>query len=285
MDFSRPSDFTCFLVDNGSLQPAATRALRRIAGGLAASLARSVEPVSLLHSDKIPASELDAIPAEILEPAIRRRFAAGKRQFLIVPLFFGPSGALTEYIPRQIAAMGVILAGLEVAIAAPVAGRDATAPDRRLAQILAHQVRTCVQAQSLSRPLVVMVDHGSPQRAVAEVRDQVARQLAAELGSEARAVLAASMERREGPEYEFNEPLLERALAAPPGGAGAGDVVVAPLFFSAGRHAGPRGDIETIARKAESQHRGLRVHFAPLVGEHPRLIDLLADRYREAAIP
>jgi len=90
------------------------------------------------------------------------------------------------------------------------------------------------------------------------------------------------MERRAGSEYDFNEPLLEDALTRSPCGDGAGDVVLAPLFFSPGRHAGPGGDIETIARNAEAQHQGLQVHLAPLVGEHPRLIEILADRYAEA---
>jgi sirohydrochlorin ferrochelatase len=143
-------------------------------------------------------------------------------------------------------------------------------------------VRAVIAAQRLTRPVVVLVDHGSPQQAVTAVRDDVARQLAHELARDARAVVAASMERRAGAEYDFNEPLLERALAAPPCGDGAGDVVLAPLFFFPGRHAGPGGDIETIARAAERKCAGLRVHLASLVGEHPLLVDMLADRWREA---
>lgn len=282
MDFSRVSDCGCFLVDNGSLQAAATRGLRRIAQGLAARLGRNVEPVSLLHSRKIAASQLDGIPAEIFEPALRRRCDAGIRDFVILPLFFGPSGALTEYIPAVVAALRPELPGLTMKIAAPVAGDDPRNPDRRLAQIVAQQVRTCIKSRSLARPVVVLVDHGSPQRAVAEVRDRVGHDLGAELRDDARCVVAASMERRDGREFDFNEPLLERALAAPPCGVEAGDVVVAPLFFSPGRHAGPGGDIESIAQAAERKLPGLRVHFAPLVGEHPLLIEILADRYREA---
>ena len=46
---------------------------------------------------------------------------------------------------------------------------------------------------------------------VSQVRDQ----LAGLLGASARFVVAASMERREGSEYDFNEPLLENVFDFP----------------------------------------------------------------------
>lgn len=283
MDFAASHEPACFLVDNGSLRPAATRMLRRIARDLAARISRPVEAVSLLHSDRIPPGELDGTPAEIFAEAVRRRYHAGVRQVLVVPLFFGPSAALTEYLPARSAALAKELGSLEVRVAAPVAGGDPTHPDPRVSRILADHVRGLVAARSLRAPVVVLVDHGSPQRAVGEVRDHVARLLAAELGGNVRAVVAASMERRPGSDYDFNEPLLERALEAPPCGPGAGDVILAPLFFSPGRHAGPDGDIATIAAAAAARHSGLRIHMAPLVGEHPLLLEILADRYRSAS--
>jgi sirohydrochlorin ferrochelatase len=171
---------------------------------------------------------------------------------------------------------------LSVRIAAPLV--DANNPDDdRVARIVADQVHaTIAHLAGAQRPAVVLVDHGSPQAEVGAVRDRVAAQLAATLGDAVRVVIAASMERRDGDAFDFNEPLLARALSEPPLGDHAGDVIVAPLFFSPGRHAGPGGDIETICRAAEARHRGLRVHIAPLVGEHPLLIDVLADRWREA---
>jgi sirohydrochlorin ferrochelatase len=270
------------LVDNGSLQPAATLRLRAIAAALATASGWRIDPVSLWHSDRAPADRLEGRPAELAEAAIRARHAAGTREFVVVPLFFGPSGALTGYLPGRIEHLCRDLVGLRARLAAPVVD-PADAHDRRLARLLADHVREAAPTAGEARPVVVLADHGSPQRAVAQVRDHVAAQLRTELGETVRTVVAASMERRPGEAFAFNEPLLERALAQAPCGAGAGTVVVAPLFFSAGRHAGPGGDIERICRAAESAHPGLRVVVARLVGEHPGLVAILADRLAAAA--
>ena len=64
------------LVDNGSLQPAATLALRELAAKLSARLGHPVEPVSLLHSSGIDEKLLGGRPAEILVPALEKRLAA-----------------------------------------------------------------------------------------------------------------------------------------------------------------------------------------------------------------
>lgn len=275
----------CLLMDNGSLRPAATLGLRALAAALSTRLERDVEPVSLLHSSAVPASALDGRPAEILEPALLARYAAGFRAFTILPLFFGPSGALISYLPERLAALAADRAGWQVSIAPPACGAGPE-PDIRLARILAHQVRRATSRLSDPHPPVILVDHGSPQRAVAEVRNRIAGQLAGELRRDPASVRPASMERREGAAFEFNEPLLERALDAVAREAGSRrDIVVAPLFFLPGRHAGPGGDIETICRAAEKRHPGLRVHLADLVGEHPLLLDLLVDRFYEARKP
>ena len=265
------------LVDNGSLQPAATLRLRHLADALSRRTGRTVEPVSLLHSSAIPASELEGRPAEILEPTLRRRFAEGRRDFVIVPLFFGRSAALTDYIPERVRALSATLSGLSVRVAPPLV--DVTDPvDPRLTSILRDLVHQTISARRLECPWVILVDHGSPQPAVGAVRDRVACDLAAALAGIAARVDAASMERREGAAYDFNEPLLAQALRRCDGPG-----VVAPLFFSPGRHAGPDGDISQICREAEADHPGLKVHLAPLVGEHPGLVEILADRLHTAA--
>ncbi|MGH7958275.1 MAG: CbiX/SirB N-terminal domain-containing protein [Opitutaceae bacterium] len=53
------------------------------------------------------------------------------------------------------------------------------------------------------------------------------------------------------------------------------DVVVAPLFLSPGRHAGPDGDLAQICRAAPP-----RTHLTGLVGTHPLVIDALAGALR-----
>lgn len=258
------------LMDNGSLEPAATLGLRALAAQLAAQIVQPVEAISLLHSSAVPAEKLGGRPAEILEPALERRLAAGPREFLILPLFFGPSGALTDYLPKRIAHLRDKHPALSVRVAPPLFA----AGDDRLARILADQVR----ALHATARRVVLVDHGSPARAVADVRNELSCQLAGQLGPEY-TVAPASMERREGAAYDFCEPLLERLLRTP--GWNAGEVTIAMQFLLPGRHAGPDGDVAEICRAAEAASDGaLRTRMTGLVAEHPLLVEILAERWR-----
>jgi sirohydrochlorin ferrochelatase len=261
-----------FLTDNGSLEPAATLRLRELAAALGARTGADVAPVSLLHSSGIPADRLGGVPAEILEPALTRRLEAGRSDFVVVPLFFGPSRALTEYLPERVAHLRRKHPSLRVRLAGPLFEER----DDRLARILAEHVNRVGAARR-----AVLVDHGSPARAVTEVRDRLAAQLASLLGDDI-SVAAASMERRPEPAYDFCEPLLERLLARP--GWNSGDVTVAMQFLLPGRHAGPDGDVAAICRRAEAASPGLRTRMTPLVAEHPMLVDILADRWRAVAV-
>jgi sirohydrochlorin ferrochelatase len=258
------------LMDNGSLEPAATLGLRALAATLAARIGAPVHAISLLHSSAVAAEKLGGKPAEILEPALEQRLAAGQADFVVVPLFFGPSGALTDYLPKRLAHLRTKFPALAVRVAAPLFDTD----DPRLARILADQVR----AVASPARRVVLVDHGSPARAVAEVRNELSCQLAGQLGPEY-TVAPASMERREGAAYDFCEPLLERLLRSP--GWDAGDVTIAMQFLLPGRHAGPGGDVAEICRAAEAASGGaLHTRMTGLVAEHPLLVDILADRWR-----
>ena len=86
------------------------------------------------------------------------------------------------------------------------------------------------------------------------------------------------MERRDGEEYDFNEPLLEGLL----GSEGyEREVVLSMMFVSPGRHAGPGGDIAKICEAVEKERPGLRAHMTDLVASHSGLVEILADRFRE----
>ena len=121
-------------------------------------------------------------------------------------------------------------------------------------------------------------------------------------------VVACSMERREGPEYDFNEPMLEAVVADPKlrstGDGSSGDdpdlLVVAMLFLQPGKHAGEGGDIDemifpkqdaTAAAAASTSTSaghgaGLALAKTALLTPHPKVIALLAERTRQAlAIP
>lgn len=98
-----------------------------------------------------------------------------------------------------------------------------------------------------------------------------------QLGEGALVVSGSSMERREGSEYDFNEPLLERLVgAAPP--FDTGDVVVAMAFCLPGRHAGPGGDVAEILEAARVGEPGLRTFTTPLLAAQPLVLELLRDR-------
>lgn len=273
---------TCFLFDNGSFRAASTLGLRRLAAALAERLGVEVRAVSLLHSTRVAAAELDGRPAELLEPAVEAWAEAGGRAAVLLPLFFGPSGALVEYLPPRLAGWRERFPATRIELARELVD-VADARDERFASMLADAVRATMGAEGLRRPAVLLTDHGTPLATVTAVRDHLGRQLARLLGEdEVRAVGVASMERRAEAEYAFNEPLLERALAAAP--FDAGDVVVALQFLQPGRHAGPGGDIAAICREAEAARPGLRTFMtAPLGTPDGRLLEVLAERYLAAA--
>jgi sirohydrochlorin ferrochelatase len=258
------------LMDNGSLEPGSTLQLRRLAAALEAKIGVRVEPVSLAHSAKVPASELDGRPAELFEAALDRLIGEGARDIVVAPLFVGPSHAVVRHVPAVVAERKKATPGLKVEIAAPLF----VAGEQRLAEILADHAREEIKALATGARVAV-VDHGSPSRAVTAVRDAVAEQVRLLLGSAVIEVAACSMERREGDEFAFNEPLLGNLLARE--GWRDGAVVVALLFIGPGKHAGADGDVAQIVRRARAGKTDT-VRFTPVMGLHPRLIEILADR-------
>jgi sirohydrochlorin ferrochelatase len=261
------------LVDNGSTRAAASMSLRAIAGHLTQACGRPVHPVSLQHADRIPAQELGGEKAPVLPGFLRDRLERGEREFITLPLFFGRSRALTSFIPEQVALLVKDYGDFSLRQAEVLSPMPQGEP--RLAQILAEHVHQCSAGAIPDR--VIVVDHGSPLPEVTAVRAQVAMALRDRLPAGV-SLGQAVMERRSGPEYDFNGQLLGELLdsSAIPGRDTL--VVLAMLFISPGRHAGPGGDIEQICREAEARNPGLRVCVSPLVGEHPLLIDILRDR-------
>lgn len=266
-------DRRIFLIDNGSLRASSTLNLRRLAAAVSERCGVTVEPVSLLHSNKVPKEELEGQPARTFGPAATRAAREGASEILVIPLFFGPTRAVTEYLPERVAQLHEDYPGVAVRVAKPLVDLQGRI-DLRLADALRDGVEAVASAER--RPAVALVDHGSPIPEVTAVRNVLAGQLAARLSGRAERVVGASMERRDGDAYRFNEPLLENLLDQP--GFNEGEVIVAMLFLSPGRHAGPDGDVAGICRDAEERNPGLETRMTPLAGDHPALIDILADR-------
>jgi len=251
------------LVDNGSLRPEATLELRRLSAEVAQLLGQPVHPVSVLHSHKIDPALLDGEPAVIFEQAVRQAKAEGIAELLVLPLFIGPSRAITEYLPQVFAVAQP--GAMKLTIRPTLYGEDGA----ELLDILADQILHT--PGDADKDTILLCDHGSPIIEVTRVRDALARDLSAEMDIPPSRLIACSMERREGPEYAFNEPLLAAALQRAPG-----DVIILMLFLLPGRHAGPDGDVATIAK--EHAKPGAQVRMSPLLAKHPSMSQLIAKR-------
>lgn len=247
------------LVDNGSLNPRATLRLRELAAEMTALLGRTVDPVSVLHSDKVDPAELGGVRALTFEPYAREALAQGVATLEIFPLFIGPSLAITEFLPQLAAKVGVTLE-TRPTLAGP--GRaDA------LAGILADNLLASGWKPGAGN--VLLCDHGSPIPEVTAVREDLAARLRARLGLADSQLVGCAMERREGPAYAFNEPMLSDVVARQEA-----DFTVLMLFLLPGRHAGAGGDVDTLCR--EHARPGVGWRLSPLLGEHPALMRLAA---------
>jgi sirohydrochlorin ferrochelatase len=266
------------LLDNGSSRAASTLNLRRLAAALTERIGEEVHPVSLLHASRVSPAELGGLPAETFEPFLRRQITAGVRVFLILPVFFGRSGALTGFIPEKVHELRSELGGFDVKLAEVLCPLPEGEPG--LVEILLDNIRKTASTEGITTRRLVLVDHGSPLPQVTEVRHLLAAQLARRLGA-GTPVYEAVMERRAGQEYDFNGDLLEDVLRRLAAEDRHSPVILSLLFLSAGRHAGAGGDIDTICGRVITEFPDLRVSLTPLVGSHPRLIDILAERYRQ----
>jgi len=283
-----PENPTLLLVDNGSIKPAATLQLRKIAVKLGELTNQKIHPVSLQHADVV------------LAEFLREQLEQGKRDFIILPLFFGKSRALTKFIPDVQAELEEAFGEFKLKIADTLFPFPQT--DARLADIIFDNIQTVAQAFSNSKhssaeqerdtpPLlhsrakvggctslnnIVLVDHGSPSPQITAVRNAVAEEIQTKLGQETK-LEQAVMERREGKQYDFNGELLEDYLNKK-AQQGEAIAIVALLFSLPGRHAGEGGDIEKICQSVMQRYPQFKIAITPLVGEHPLLLEILADR-------
>jgi sirohydrochlorin ferrochelatase len=249
------------LVDNGSLRPEATLELRRLSAEVAQLLGQPVHPVSVLHSHKIDPALLAGEPAVIFEQAVQQAKTDGIDELLVLPLFIGPSLALTEYLPKVFAEAQA--GAMKLSIREPLFGPE-------LQSMLIDNLKST--GWTKGNGTVFLCDHGSPIQEVTRCRNFFAVAIRTELGLKDDELIACSMERREGAEYDFNEPLLEDALQQ-----AKGEAVILMLFLLPGRHAGGDGDVATIAK--ERAPAGLRWKLSPLLGTHPALPALLFRRH------
>jgi sirohydrochlorin ferrochelatase len=269
------SEPVVMLVDNGSRRAAATLSLRAIAADLARASGLSVHPVSLQHSNKIDPEELGGAPALVFADFLRRQLEQGRREFVAVPLFFGKSRALTSFVPEQVELLKEEFGPFAFRLAEVLSPMPQGEP--LLTNILADHVSRGCAEMGAEANCVVVVDHGSPLPEVTAVRAKVTMTLRERL-ADGIWLSQAVMERRKSADYDFNGQLLGDLLDSCVTPDGAAVVVLAMMFISPGRHAGPGGDIEAICADAIARNPGLKLKISPLIGEHPLLIDILQAR-------
>ena len=130
-------------------------------------------------------------------------------------------GLATRIAPPLLCLCPFLAAGRRLRTAGPLPPPPPRADDDRVGRILEERVAAVLAGScaglAAAEVLVVVVDHGSPTVAVGRVREVVAAQLRAQLGDRVAAVVGCSMERRDGAEYDFNEPQLSALCPGPPG--------------------------------------------------------------------
>lgn len=294
---SANADSIVVLANIGSLKPEPYLDLRQISFQLSRSLRQPVVPCSFRFSNRIDAALLHGMPAKTLEMVLTEFLKRQLARLLppstlhatILPLFFGNSATLTEFLPTVLRKSWASVSHVHTKPSFSVAvGRclvDLEAPsDNRVARIMEEKVRAILPSatgESKQPVSVLVLEHGTPNKEVHDATEFVAKQLRELLPRDHVDMVAhACMERREGSEYDFNDPLLEKAIDHY--GITSGVVIIALLFFSQGRHAGEKGDIEEIVDGVKENHPHLDIRISEPLGTHPLLAEILQDRFRQA---
>lgn len=268
------SDITIMLVDNGSIKPAATLMLRELAENLSRKSKYKIHAVSLRHADCINSDQLEGKSAHTFVPFLTQKLQSGKHKFILLPLFFSESSAVTSFVPEQIKLLEAQFGEIHLTIA------DVVYPlpegDSRLVTILFDYIQQRIKSIS-DKQNIVLVDHGSPSPKVTAVRQHIAAALQQQIDDIV--IEQAVMER--GTEYDFNGPLLESWLTEK-AIKGEKNAIIALMFFLPGKHAGEAGDIEKICERIKKQYPEFNIHIAPLIAEHAELIEILFSRLKVA---
>ncbi|POM60723.1 NAD-dependent epimerase/dehydratase [Phytophthora palmivora] len=274
-------------VNIGSLRAEPYLDLRQITFRLSRALGQPVVPCSFRFSNRVDPQELNGLEAKTFEMVLSEHLAArGKNasEIIVLPLFFGKSSTLTEFLPQTIkkvwAAAPDTSAPLTVRVGGCLVDQE-NANDTRVAQILLERIQEVVDFGTVNEDVTILVvDHGTPNRDVHESREFVAQELRGLLKpyQHVKLVDTACMERREGAEYDFNDPLLSVALDH--FAVEKGIVVCAKMFFSNGRHAGEKGDIDQIIEDVRAKHPDVDVRVTEALGTHELVSEILHDRYR-----
>lgn len=262
------------LCDNGSTQPNATLQLRRLAQQLTEQTDLLIHPVSLQHANRIDASQLQGQPARVFTEFMQQQLSAGETEFILLPIFFGKSKALTSFVPDEANKLRQQYGDFNLRLAEVIYPLPNGEP--LLVDIIHDHIKQTAAQHKLPLQNLVLVDHGSPIPQVTAVRQDLAQNLQNRL-ADGISLEQAVMERREGKEYDFNGDLLEDWLSKK-AESGASSALVIMMFFLAGRHAGENGDIVQICDSVMQQYPDFKVAISPLITEHLAFVNILQLR-------
>jgi len=293
-----------FLVDNGSVFRPSIDNLLHVASLLENAIGRKVIGVSCGFSDsvggKLLAQELDKLLHESINGDSEQLIGL---RIIVVPFCISP-GAVVQKMKRQLVSRGIYSPGPLIENSSSnssdrikqkgisVVGRalyEEGSLDLRIAEIAFERIEELIQREKIKNAIVIVVDHGSPQLQMARIRNCISGQISMLLAKcwkldedlKPTSCYAASMERREGKEYQFGDPLLENLLVVEP--FRSSNVIISMLFLSPGRHAGENGDIQQICEQAKNQNSSsFNYYLTDLLGTHSKVIDILKDNYLEA---
>jgi sirohydrochlorin ferrochelatase len=263
----------CLLVDNGSLRPEAVLGMRRVAQKLSSASSFVVRAVSLLHSDKIVPSKLNHENGVTIETFLASEQGRNEKKLLVLPFFLGPSRGITEWLTEKLKDWEQKKRGRSFKILDTLYLGN----EKILAQALDQQIEQVRLENKLANPHVAMVDHGTPVFEVNQVRERVGMELNTLFLKRDFTFSTCSMERREGDEFAFNDPLLEQVLAKW-GRLGVEQVVLALFFLLPGRHAGENGDLVEICKDAEKKFPQMKIFQTLPLGEENIIFEILMGR-------
>ena len=267
-----------FLVDNGSLRPDSILNLRKVAKNLSKLVQVEVFPIGLMHSHKVDPGLIGGEPALSVESLTSSEFSEESTELIFIPFFFGPSLGIREWLPKKLNSW----IGEHPTVSFRILGELFRSGDDRIARALADHSRKTIRESKMRHPSLALVDHGTPLREVNQVREQVGDELEKLMSSEISDFSTCSMERREGKEYDFNDPLLESILKKWSENKDKDiQILVAPLFLSPGRHAGEKGDLSQICSRFHCAEKNILIERSDLLGQHPLVLEVLRDRIKE----
>lgn len=265
------------ITDNGSVRANATMQLRKLADDLSHKTGLVIHPVSLKHADKISAEKLEGKPAQIFQKFMREKLSDGELEFIMLPVFFGKSKALTSFVPEEVTLLKQEYGDFKFDIAAVI--YPLPRGEALLSDIIYDHILSTTKKKRLPMDNLVLVDHGSPSPRVTEVRRHLAQTVQQKLPENC-FLEQAVMERRDDKKYDFNGDLLKDWLLKKVN-EGQTTAVVILMFFLPGRHAGEGGDIVEICHSVMEEHPDFTISISPLITEHPKFLSILQKRLSE----